>query len=115
MSIQKDDRGVCKVILANKKINENGEEELEFMKVLVKFRKGVEVKNKAKIDIKDGFLTFFRVQEEDGKRDFPKLMVMDFDTLEEGIDEPYVYKPKEVKQTKQDDDWGWDTNDDLPF
>ena len=40
---------------------------------------------------------------------------MDFDTLEEGIDEPYVYKPKEVKQTKQDDDWGWDTNDDLPF
>ena len=44
MSIQKDDRGVCKVILANKKINENGEEELEFMKVLVKFRKGVEVK-----------------------------------------------------------------------
>ncbi len=94
-TIFKNDKGVYKACIAKKDINENGEEVTEFMNIHVGFRKGVEVKHKTKINIKDGFLTFFKIQTgntyEDGKpeyRKFPKIMVMDFEVLEEGVDEP---------------------------
>lgn len=125
-TIFKNDKGVCKLSIMNKEI-QNGEEKAIFMPINVGFKKGVEVKNKTKIDIKDGFLTFFKIATgeyyEDGNpvcKKFPKIMVMDFEVLEEGIDE--VQQSKEYSNNTQsnisDDVFGGyypDNTDDLPF
>ena len=100
--ILKDDRGIYKTTLVSTDTNkETGEEEKMFMKINVSFKKGIEVKNKTKINITNGFITFFRIDtgevRENGKPDykyFPKLMIMDFEVLEEGVDEVYSSKPK---------------------
>ncbi len=105
--ILKDDRGVYKTTLVSTDINkETGEEEKIFMKINVGFKKGFEIKNKTKINITDGFITFFRIEtgevDEDGNlkrpiyKYFPKLVIMDFEIIEEGIDEVYSSKPKKV-------------------
>ena len=101
--ILKDDRGVYKTTLATKVIDENGEEKTIFTKVNVGFKKGVELKNKTKINITDGFLTFFRIPtnetKEDGtiiNKDFLKIVILDFEVLEEGVNEVYSSKPKKT-------------------
>lgn len=44
--------------------------------IMLQFRKGVELENKTRIDIKDSFLTFFKTQE--GNNVY-KLVVLDFE------------------------------------
>lgn len=95
MNIRKDERGVCKTTSTQKYIDgETGEEKMDFMNVLVSFKKGVEVKNKARIKVLNGFLTHIRIEtneiDENDKpiiKRMPKIMIMDFELLEEGIDE----------------------------
>ncbi len=94
-TIFKNDKGVYKLYISRKDKDENGEDVVEFMGVHVGFKKGIEIKNKTRINIKDSFPTFFKIPTgntyEDGKpeyRKFPKIMVMDFEVLEEGVDEP---------------------------
>ena len=125
--ILKDDRGVYKTTLATKVIDENGEEKTIFTKVNVGLKKGVEVKNKTKINITNGFLTFFRIPTEETRedgttinKDFLKIVIMDFEILEEGVDEVMSSKPKKtVKSNSNDDEMGefYPTEDysDLPF
>lgn len=124
--ILKDDRGVYKTTLVNTESNkETGEEEKIFMKINVGFRKGVELKNKTKINIKDGFLTFFRMATgntyEDGKleyKKFPKIMIMDFEVLEEGTDEPCHSKDYSDTQSNSNEDTTsefYPSEDELPF
>lgn len=101
MRILKDDRGVYKTTLVTTETNRTtNEEEKIFMKINAGFRRGVELKNKTKINVKEGFMTFFRIATnetyEDGKpiyKYFPKIMIMDFDIVEDGVDE--------VQQTKE--------------
>ena len=110
--ILKDDRGVYKTTLVNTDTNkETGEEEKIFMKINVGFKKGFEVKNKTKINITNGFITFFRIDtrevKEDGKTDykyFPKLVIMDFEIVEDGVDEVMSSKPKKVVENDFSDD-----------
>jgi len=124
--ILKDDKGVYKTTLVSKELNaETNEEETIFMKVHVGFRKGVEVKNKTKINIKDGFISFFRVATgntyDNGVPEYkyyPKLVVMSFETIEEGIDE--VQQTKKYSNTQNDfSEDGitgyYSSSDDLPF
>lgn len=125
-TIFKNDKGVYKLSVMNKEI-QDGEEKTVFMPINVSFKKGVEVKNKTKIDIKDGFLTFFKIDTgevyDDGNpiyKKFPKIKVMDFEVIEEGIDE--VQQSKEYSNNTQsnisDDVFGGyypDNTDDLPF
>ena len=127
VTIFKNDKGIYKVPITNKEIQENGEEKTIYMQINVGFRKGVEVKNKTKINIKDGFLTFFKIDSgevtEDGKpifKKFPKVMVMDFDVIEEGTDE--VYHSKDYSNTQSDSNFSEDSTgmyysdtDELPF
>lgn len=105
-TIFKNDKGTYKLSVMNKETQEDGTEKNTFMPINVGFRKGVEVKNKTKIDIKDAFLTFFKIDTgtttEDGRpiyKKFPKIMIMDFDVLEEGIDE--VYHTKNYSDTQE--------------
>lgn len=120
--IIKDDRGVCRTTIVNKEFDENGEEHTEFMNIYVGFKKGIEVKNKERIKITNGFLTFFSFEkaQEDGtveKVRIPKIMVMEKETIEEGIDEPFVWKSRENKEPEEEvvGTFAWESNDDLPF
>ena len=108
--ILKDDRGVYKTTLATKVIDETGEEEKIFMKINVGFKKGVEVKNKTKINIKDGFLTFFRIPTEETRedgttinKDFLKIVILDFEIVEDGIDEVMTSKSKKTVESDSND------------
>lgn len=125
-TIFKNDKGVYKACIAKKDINENGEEVTEFMNIHVGFRKGVEVKHKTKINIKDGFLTFFKIPTgntyEDGTpeyRKYPKVMIMDFEVLEDGVDEPYharEYSQSENVESEEVESYPELISDDeLPF
>ena len=127
VTIFKNDKGIYKLPITNKEIQENGEEKTIYMQINVGFRKGVEVKNKTKINIKDGFLTFFKIDSgevtEGGKpifKKFPKVMVMDFDVIEEGTDEVYHSKDYSNKQHSFSDDafggyYSDNSDDELPF
>lgn len=127
-TILKDDRGIYKLsIVANEINKETGEKEKAFMKINVGFLKGVEVKNKTKINIKNGFLSLFKVDSgevnEDGKpiyKQFPKIIVMDFEVLEEGIDEVYHAKnntnnKESNNQYSNADEVFGNVLDELPF
>ena len=126
--ILKNDRGIYKTTLVGKEINkETNEEERIFMQINVGFRKGVELKNKTKINVKDGFITMFRVPTDELKDDgtprykyFPKFMIMDFDIVEEGVDEVQTSRKQSNTQNDfSDNSLGFDnyysSDDELPF
>lgn len=77
--------------------------------ITVGFRKGVELDNFTKINIKDGFLTHYSYQNEDGEtiKKF-KIMVMDFDVIE-------TYSNKNAENTTSDEMSDIYPDDDLPF
>jgi len=70
----------------------------ENMFIPVNFKKGVEVENKTKINITNGFLSFYKTKEGLAKI---KLVVMDF-TTEDKQEEMFIPKDAEI-------------TDDLPF
>lgn len=70
--IWKNENGRYKTSISNKK--EDGTYDRVY--VQVQFRKGVELENKTKINIKDAFLTFFHTQE--GNTVY-KIVVLDFE------------------------------------
>lgn len=121
--ILKDDRGVYKTTLVNKEFDDNGDEVKNFMQIIVGFRKGIELKNKSKIEITDGFMSFFKVKskeiDESGDviyRKYPKLIVLDFKLIEDGIDEPFQYSKATNKKDNTFNYSDFDVNvDDLPF
>lgn len=127
-TIFKDERGISFAYVTNKEQDENGEPYFTYARINIKFRKGVEVKNRTKIRINDGFLTFYQAStgefsEKTGKeikRNIFKIVIMDFDVLEDGIDEPYTYQFKGQNSEKSNtnfdnfDIYGGE-DDDLPF
>ena len=127
INILKDDRGIYKTTLVGKELNrETNEEERIFMQINVGFRKGVDLKNKTRINVKDGFISLFRMATDEVKEDgtpkykyFPKFMIMDFDVVEEGIDEVQTSRKQTTQQTNpvSDDVFGGYYSDDseLPF
>ena len=134
VTIFKDERGINFAYVTNKELDENGEPYLTFARINIKFRKGVEVKNRTKIKINEGFLTFYQsstgeFSERTGKeikRNVFKIVVMDFDVLEDGIDEPYGYKSHKQNNSEKMEESADPINfddleiyggedDDLPF
>jgi len=123
MRILKDDRGVYKTTLVTTETNRTtNEEEKIFMKINAGFRRGVELKNKTKINVKEGFITFFRIATnetyEDGKpiyKYFPKIMIMDFDIVEDGVDEVQQTKEYSNESYSNIDEIFTTPVDDLPF
>lgn len=123
-TIFKNDRGVYKATLSKKDTNENGEQITRYMNIHVGFRKGVELKNKTKIKVNNGFLTFFPIEtgniKDNGKKEvlnFLKIMIMDFEVLEDGIDENFHSKEYAQKDVNSNDDFDdfYSNNDELPF
>ncbi len=124
VTIFKNDKGIYKASISTKDLNENGEQVNKYMNIHVGFRKGVELKNKTRIKVNNAFLTFFDIKtgniRDDGKEEilrFPKIMIMDFEVLEDGIDENFhskEYAQKDVNTNDNFDDF-YSNNDELPF
>ena len=73
--IFKNDKGYYETSISNKK--EDGT--YENMYVSVNFKKGLEVENKTKINILDGFISFFKTKEGLPKI---KLVILSFEKVE---------------------------------
>lgn len=120
VTIFKNDKGTYKSSITAKDFNENGEQINKYMNIHVGFRKGVEVKNKTKIKVNNAFLTFFDFKtgniKDDGKEEilkFPKIMIMDFEVLEEGVDENF--HSKDYSQNDTENNEFYSQTDELPF
>ncbi len=91
--IFKNDKGYSTSISSKK---EDGSYENMF--IAVNFKKGVEVENKTKINITDGFLSFYKTKDGLAK---PKIVVMEYEIAND--------------TTTQATDFELDSQDQLPF
>ena len=118
--IYKDEQGKYKTYIKGTETQEDGEVKDIFMSKKVQFRKGVEVKNRSKIEVTKGWTSCYRIKtdelNEQGKpkyKYFDKYFISEFNLLEEGVDEPQ--KPRQQTQPKQED-FSFTIDDDmLPF
>ena len=120
ITVYKDEQGKYKMYLKGTETKENGEVEDIFMVKKVQFKKGVEVKNRSKIEVTKGWTSCYRIKTdeltEEGKpkyKYFDKYFISEFNLLEEGVDEPQ--KQRQQKQAKQEDFSFSLSDDDLPF
>ena len=119
LTIYKDEQGRYKIYIKGTETQEDGEVKDVFMSKKVQFKKGVEVKNRSKIEVTKGWLNCYRIKTdeltEEGKpkyRYHDKYFISEFNLLEDGVDEPM-----HTKQQKQpnEEDFSFDSPDDLPF
>lgn len=101
----KNDKGFYSTSISQKKIDgsyENGYFSLNF-------KKGVDIPNKTKINVKNGWLKFYKYQNKStGKEDTSwQIFVNDFDIVGNNS--------TPVKAKAQQDDFIADDSDDLPF
>ena len=120
LTIYRDENGRYKIYIKGTEIQENGEAKDIYMSKKVQFKKGIEVKNRSKIEVVEGWAKCYRIQTdeltEDGKpkyKYFDKYFISEFNLLEEGVDEPQ--KQRLQTQPKQEDFSFSVSDDDLPF
>lgn len=120
LTIYKDEQGKYKTYIKGTETQENGEVKDIYMSKKVQFRKGIEVKNKSKIEVLKGWSSCYRIKTdeltEDGKpkyKYFDKYFISEFNLLEDGADEPT--RPKQQTQSTQEDFSFSVSDDDLPF
>ena len=120
LTIYKDEQGRYKIYIKGTEVQENGSIQDIYMSKKVQFKKGVEVKNRSKIEVIKGWSSCYRIKTdeltEEGKpkyKYFDKYFISEFNLLEEGVNEPQ--KPKQQTQPKQEDFSFSVSADDLPF
>lgn len=120
LTIYKDEQGRYKIYIKGTEVQENGSIQDIYMSKKVQFKKGVEVKNRSKIEVIKGWSSCYRIKTdeltEEGKpkyKYFDKYFISEFNLLEEGVNEPQ--KPKQQTQPKQEDFSFSVSDDDLPF
>lgn len=120
LTIYRDEQGKYKTYIKGTETQEDGEVKDIFMSKKVQFKKGIEVKNKSKIEVIKGWSSCYRIKidelTEEGKPEykyFDKYFISEFELLEEGVDEPQ--KPRQQTQPKQEDFSFSVSDDDLPF
>lgn len=118
--IYKDEQGRYKTYIKGTETQEDGEVKDIFMSKKVQFKKGVEVKNRSKIEVIKGWTNCYRIKTdeltEDGKPKYKyldKYFISEFNLLEDGVDEPV--KAKQQEQPKQEDFSFAIDDSDLPF
>lgn len=118
--IYKDEQGKYKTYIRGTETQEDASVKDIYMSKKVQFKKGVEVKNRSKIEVIKGWTSCYRIKTdeltEDGKAKYKyldKYFISEFNVLEEGTDQQI--KPKQQEQSKQED-FSFTTDDsDLPF
>ncbi len=119
LTIYKDEQGKFKTYIKGTETQEDGSIKDIYMSKKVQFKKGIEVKNKSKIEVVKGWSSCYRIKTdeltEEGKpkyKYFDKYFISEFNLLEEGVDEPQ--KPKQTQQKQEDFSFTID-DDMLPF
>lgn len=119
LTIYKDEQGKFKTYIKGTETQEDGSIKDIYMSKKVQFKKGIEVKNKSKIEVVKGWSSCYRIKTdeltEEGKpkyKYFDKYFISEFNLLEEGVDEPQ--KPKQTQQKQGDFSFTID-DDMLPF
>lgn len=119
LTIYKDEQGKFKTYIKGTETQEDGNIKDIYMSKKVQFKKGIEVKNKSKIEVVKGWSSCYRIKTdeltEEGKpkyKYFDKYFISEFNLLEEGVDEPQ--KPKQTQQKQEDFSFTID-DDMLPF
>ena len=82
--------------------NKNQDGTYDNMYITVNFKKNVSIENKTKIDITNGFLSFYKTREGLPK---PKIVVMDFE----------IKDKTETKQQEKVNEYDITDNSELPF
>lgn len=120
LTIYKDEQGRYKIYIKGTERQEDGEIKNIFMSKKVQFMKGVELKNRSKIEVIKGWSSCYRIKtdelNEQGKPKylyFDKYFISEFNLLEDGVDEPV--KAKQQTQSTQEDFSFSVSDDDLPF
>ena len=120
LTIYKDEQGKFKTYIKGTETQEDGSIKDIYMSKKVQFKKGIEVKNKSRIEVVKGWSSCYRIKTdeltEEGKpkyKYFDKYFISEFNLLEEGVDEPQ--KQRQQKQAKQEDFSFSLSDDDLPF
>ena len=120
LTIYKDEQGRYKTYIKGTEPQEDGSIKDIYMSKKVQFKKGVELKNKSKIEVIKGWSSCYRIKTdeltEDGKpkyKYFDKYFISEFNLLEEGVDE--LQKTRQQTQAKQEDFSFSVSDDDLPF
>lgn len=120
LTIYKDEQGKYKTYIKGTEVQEDGSIKDIYMSKKVQFKKGIELKNKSKIEVIKGWSSCYRIKTdeltEEGKpkyKYFDKYFISEFNLLEEGVDEPQ--KPRQQTQPKQEDFSFSVSDDDLPF
>lgn len=119
LTIYKDEQGRYKIYIKGTETQEDGEVKNIFMSKKVQFKKGVEVKNRSKIEVIKGWTSCYRIKtdelNEQGKpkyKYFDKYFISEFNLLEDGVDEPMHMKEQ---SHPKEEDFSFDSPDDLPF
>ena len=119
LTIYKDEQGKFKTYIKGTETQEDGSIKDIYMSKKVQFKKGIEVKNKSKIEVVKGWSSCYRIKTdeltEEGKpkyKYFDKYFISEFNLIEEGVDEPQ--KPKQTQQKQEDFSFTID-DDMLPF
>ena len=120
LTIYKDEQGRYKIYIKGTETQEDGEVKDIFMNKKVQFKKGVEVKNRSKIEVTKGWTSCYRIQTdeltEEGKpkyKYFDKYFISEFNLLEDGVDEP-MHNKQQTQSRQEDFSFTIDDND-LPF
>ena len=100
----KNEKGLYSTTISNKK--EDGT--YENMYITVNFKKGTEIENKTKIEVRDGFLSFYKTK--DGLLKV-KLVITAFRTAEDKEKEEEQYAKEERFAIQNEDE----ADMDLPF
>lgn len=103
--IFRNDKGFYSTSLSKKKLNAEKGAEYENAYITVEFRKGVEVPNRTKINIKQGWVSFNKYEKEGKTNVYFKIFVNDFD---------YV-GGQSVSKTQTSSEFLISDDDDLPF
>ena len=103
--IFKNDKGFYSTTLSKK--NQDGTYANAY--ISVGFRKGVDIPNRTKINVKSGFLTFDQYERDGSKITNLKLFISDFETLNGTAQKPNANKGSE------NEFFGADSEENLPF
>lgn len=99
--------------------NSNNEEKTGFQKMRVNFKKGVDILNKTKIRIKEGWIIPYRIEmETEGKKQgriLTKVFINEFEILENGIQEKQKVTSFEAKKvfTNKEEKMALKNNEEL--
>lgn len=100
--IFRNEKGFYSTSISKGRKNAQGQTEYDNAYINVGFKKGVDIPNKTKINVTNGWLTFDKYEKDGNPVSYFKIFVGDYEVIGEN-------------QASNNDVFGADSSDDLPF